>query len=106
MSLEDIQVVDAVGTAKDGSSISLFLLDSWDWEDPHQHLYSLQEKINAYLSFVESGQIYEDYPAAEGKRVQIDIMSRFPMPKEGLAFVEAAAAIASRINIVITQRVV
>ncbi|HLH96422.1 MAG TPA: DUF6572 domain-containing protein [Xanthobacteraceae bacterium] len=106
MSLDNIRVIDAASTTKDGTTVVLNILDSWDWHDPHEHLYALQEKINAYLEFVGSGQIYEDYPNASGRILRIDILSRFPMPKEGLAFLKEAAAIVAKFNIALTQKVI
>ena len=69
------------------------------------HLIALQDKVNAYLAFVESGQIYEDYPSAAGKTLRIDIIARFPVPDEALTFLEKVATVASQLNMAITHRV-
>jgi hypothetical protein len=55
MSLDNLEVVDAVGTEKDSGTIVLTILDAWDWDDQGQHLLALQAKINVYLGFVGSG---------------------------------------------------
>lgn len=41
--------------------------DHLDWDDELEHIHALQEKINAYLRFVESGEILGKYPQAAGK---------------------------------------
>ncbi len=105
MSLDRIDVVDAVGTDRKSGTIVLNLLDSWDWHDESGHLTALQDKINAYLAFVKSGQIYEDYPTAAGKALRIDVITRYPVPDVALAFLEKAAAVASQLNIAITHRI-
>jgi hypothetical protein len=105
MSLDRIDVVDAVGTDKKSGAVVLNILDSWDWDDEEGHLIALQDKINAYLGFVDSGQLYEDYPTAAGKTLRIDIITRFPMPDAALAFLKEAAAVVSQLSISITHRV-
>jgi hypothetical protein len=105
MSLDKLEVVDTVGTEKDSGTIVLTILDAWDWEDERRHLLALQAKFNAYFGFVESGQIYEDYPAAAGKVLRIDVISRYPLPDAGLTLLEQAAAVASQLNIAVTHRI-
>jgi hypothetical protein len=104
MSLDKLDVVDAVGTEKNSDTVVLNLLDEWDWDDERGHLFALQDKLNAYLAFVETGQIYEDYPTAAGKSLRIDIISRYPVPEAALAFLAKAATVASQLCISITQR--
>ena len=104
MSLDNLEVIDAVGTEKDGNTVVLTVFDAWDWNDQESHLLALQSKLNAYLGFVESGQIYENYPAAAGKALRIDVVSRYPMPAAGLTFLENAAKVASQLNITIAHR--
>lgn len=41
------------------------------------HLF--EEKINTHLAFIESGQIYESYPKAEGKELVIRIIRKYDM---------------------------
>jgi len=105
MSLENIETVDAVGTEKGTNTVVLSIMDSWNWEDQERHLIALQDKLNAYFGFVESGQIYEAYPQATGKSLRIDIVSRYPMPEAGRGFLAKAADVASKLNLTITQRV-
>jgi hypothetical protein len=105
MSLDRIDVVDAVGTDKKSGAVVLNILDSWDWDDEEGHLIALQDKLNAYLGFIDSGQIYEDYPTAVGKAFRINIITRFPMPDAALAFLKEAAAVVSQLSISITHRV-
>jgi hypothetical protein len=95
MSLDKIEVIDAVGTEKNSDTVVLNLFDAWGWDDERGHLIALQDKLNAYLAFVEPGQIYEDYPTAAGKALRIDVISRY---------LEKAAAVASQLSIAITQR--
>lgn len=111
MSLDNVNIVDAVGIVeavgaeKGANTVVLSLMDSWDWEDQHKHLSALQEKLNAYFGFVESGQIYDTYPEATGKHLRIDIVSRYPMPEAGYDFLAKASAVASELKMTISHRV-
>ena len=104
MSLDRPSVVDAVGTDKADGAVVLSVLDNSDWEDESEHLAALQQKLNAYFGFVESGQIYEAYPHAIGRALRIDIISRTQIPPVGLAFLQKASAAASKLQMVITHR--
>lgn len=73
MSIENVKEIDAIGIDNTTGYATLAIIDSTDWQDEHQHLVLLQEKINIYLSFIESGEIYESYPNAKGRDVEIKI---------------------------------
>lgn len=105
MGLDNSEVVDAVGTDTGDGGVVLSIIDSWDWEDHLGHLRALQDKLNAYFGFVESGQVYEDYPDAAGKALRIDIVSRYPIPVIGLDFLAQASSMAARLNMTVTHRV-
>lgn len=65
MSILDKNQVDGIGKSNTENKIALLLADHLDWSDELQHLTLLQDKMNAYLSFIESGQIYAVYPDAK-----------------------------------------
>ena len=90
MSLDRPNTVDAIGIEKDTGIAILTIVDSWDWKHEERHLLALQEKLNTYFDFIESGEIYETYPDAAGRKVIIDVIGRFPVPKTGLNFLEKA----------------
>jgi hypothetical protein len=84
MSPEKSNTVDAIGIEKDTGVAILTIIDSWDWIDEKRHLLALQEKLNAYFNCIESGEIYEAYPKAAGRKIIIDVIGRFSVPKIGL----------------------
>lgn len=61
MSVLDRGKIDGIGLNKEGDSVVLMISDHLDWSDEYEHLVSLQDKINDYLGFVESGQVNEVY---------------------------------------------
>ena len=83
MSIEDPQVVDFISTASE-KVVVLTVSDHLEWDK--EHLLKLQEKINTYLSFIESGEIYESYPEATGKTIKIEIVCKHEPDSESVLF--------------------
>ena len=64
MSVVESGAVDGIGLAEN-ETMKMLITDHLDWQDEYKHLLILQEKINAYIGFCESGQykeIYTDTP--------------------------------------------
>jgi hypothetical protein len=71
VSIEQPNVVDAIGVDRQGI-VRLTISDHLQWDDGH--VVALQEKLNAYLRFVESGEVYASYPEAKGRGIAIDVV--------------------------------
>jgi hypothetical protein len=104
VSLDTTNSVDAIGIETSSDLAVLTIADSWDWEDVQSHLTALQAKFNAYLEFIESGQIWESYPRAVGRRISIDLVSRFPLPKAAVDFLGEVTPIAGQLGIIVRHR--
>lgn len=85
MSIEDPDVIDIISTDKNSGIVVLSTTDHLEWSD-NEHLYKIQEKINSYLAFIESGEIYESYPKAKGKRIEIEVIFKYPPDEQGICF--------------------
>ena len=57
MSIAETQKIDIVATKPGDSVVQLVITDHLGWDDFHAHSLLLQEKVNTYLAFVESGQL-------------------------------------------------
>ncbi|WZP00674.1 DUF6572 domain-containing protein [Isosphaeraceae bacterium EP7] len=101
MSLQNQNIVDAIGVEISTESVVLTIADSWDWIDVHAHLSALQAKLNFYFEFIESGQIWDVYPSAKGRQLVIDVVARFPMPTSGRKLLEIASEVASQLEVII-----
>jgi len=62
MSVVDINKVDGIGISKDGNKLMLLITDHLDWTNEYEHIIHLQNKINAYINFLETEQYKEVYP--------------------------------------------
>jgi hypothetical protein len=106
MSLENTYTIDAAGVENQSGLTVLTIADSWDWNDVQSHLLALQDKLNAYFQFIESGQIWESYPTARGRKIAIDIVGRFPVPPTVEEFLEKAEQAAALLDVIIRHRCV
>jgi hypothetical protein len=101
MALDKPDTVDAVGIERESGLAVLTIADEQDWSDESGHLLALQKKLNGYFEFIESGQVYEAYPAAVGKPLAIDVVGRFPLPEVATAFLERASEVAADLDVLI-----
>ena len=58
MSITETATIDIVAARPDSSIVKLVITDHLTWDDLETHTRLLQEKINTYLDFIESGQLH------------------------------------------------
>lgn len=73
MSIENPKTIDSIGVDKKTGKVVLKIFDHLDWEDEHEHLLLLQTKINTYLSFIESGEVYTAYENSKNREFVISV---------------------------------
>lgn len=101
MSIEQTQTIDFIGIEKKSGNVILTISDHLDWSDSGHHLMILQEKINSYLRFYESGEIYQVYPEARGREIAIDIVGKYPPDEQGRLFIQRAEVILNKIGLLL-----
>ena len=79
MTVEQHNVIDSIGTDKSGR-ICLIISDHLPWDEKDEHLLCLQEKLNTYLRFIESGEIYEHRPEARERPIVVTLALKYPPP--------------------------
>ena len=90
MTIEQTEVVDLIGHDKENNRINLVISDHLKWDDKNEKLLLLQEKINSYLAFLESGEIYEHYPDAKYESFVIKLISKYKPNEEAEKFLNLA----------------
>ena len=90
--MNDTNVVDIISKDESGN-ITLTISDHLDWSDVQEHLFILQEKLNTYLRFIESGEIYQKYPDARNKSLHIDVKFHYPLVAPGIDFLQTVKPI-------------
>lgn len=104
MSVDDSRTVDAIGVDKTTDEAVLTVTDHREWNDS-EHLSLLQEKLNAYLAFIESGEVFKSYPAARGRSIRIDIVCKFEPNEIGGGFLSRAQSVVRSAGHALTWRV-
>ena len=88
MTIEQESVIDIIGVNEDEKYISLVISDHLEWDEKNEKLLTLQNKINSYLTYIESGQIYEHHPDSKNLDVHIVLTCMYKPNSEGLNFLE------------------
>lgn len=87
MSIEQSDKIDFISTTKSGK-VQLTISDHLEWNDEEMHLLILQKKINAYLDFIQSEQIFEDYPNAKNRKLKIFVSMKYEPTENSLQTLE------------------
>lgn len=69
--IERADVIDAMGVDAREGVVVLVMTEERAWSGEDAQLFQLQEKLNAYLSFVLDGEMAESHPELDGKPVRI-----------------------------------
>ena len=85
MSDENKSVIDIISLDKDDVEI-LTIADHLEWYKENEHLILLQDKINAYLTAIENGEQYVNFPNAKNKKISIRIIALYIPNEDGVIF--------------------
>lgn len=61
MSVVDLNKIDGVGKDKKENALRLIISDHLDWQEEDIHIEVLQDKINAYLQYIDGRQYVKSY---------------------------------------------
>jgi len=102
MSILDKDKIDFLYIVED--RLFLVMTDHMEWTGKWdgvlgdgEHIFLLQEKINAYFGAIESGEIYEVCKEALNKQIIIKIVGKFDTNENGDFFLEKAQEAARKI---------
>ena len=88
--LERTGMLDAFAhdTRDDVLVLAMFETRAWDLGD--RQLFQLQEKLNAYVSFILDGEMGENFPHLTGKPVRIELRTSHEPSERALGFLGRA----------------
>jgi hypothetical protein len=111
VSIREAKVVDWLGVEKATGDVILTLVDDEDWTDEQEHLELLQEKLNSYLAFIESGEVYERLGSEVGRAVsrttpvKVSILAKYDVPPPVREFLKYAQEMFAGADIALTHKV-
>jgi len=93
VSIDQTNTIDFVNIDKTSGDVLLTISDHLDWiENEGHHLVLLQAKLNAYLRFIESGELHQKHPETDGRAIVMQIVGKFPMSNQAQIFFQRASA--------------
>ena len=91
MSIDERKIVDLVAIRASDGRCTLTISDHLAWDEPN-HVAQLEDKLNDYLAFIESGELYQKFPEASGREIEIQVICmHFPPGDDALSFLDYAA---------------
>lgn len=88
MSVIDENKLDGMAISKDGEKLILLITDHLDWINEYEHLVILQDKINAYINFLETEQYKEIYLDKQLELYCIEIHFKYEPTPNCLKFIK------------------
>lgn len=92
MSVDQKDIIDFIGIDDFSESVVLTITDHLEWKSK-EHLLLLQEKINTYLKFIESGEAFEAYADSRGRDTLINLICMYVPDDEGVNFLKQVSKI-------------
>lgn len=68
-------VIDFFAFDPQRDEVVLAMFEERPWEDSELQLFQLQEKFNAYVSFLLDGEMADAHPELAGKKARIEVRS-------------------------------
>jgi hypothetical protein len=91
MTVENANIIDYVVVDHDTGNTFLVVCDHLPWgQDEGEHLQLLQNKFNAYLAYVEGGQLHKEWPKSVGKKVAFEVHAMYPLSEQASRFYQLA----------------
>ena len=90
MGLEHPAVLDAFAHDKRRDTLVLAMYETRPWTGEEAHILQLQEKLNAYASFILDGEMAESFPQFVGKPIEIQLRTQHQPDPLTLGFLNQA----------------
>ncbi|GAA4566498.1 DUF6572 domain-containing protein [Planotetraspora kaengkrachanensis] len=93
--IENPEVIDIISLTPDSDVIEIHMVQTVEWGGKGDQVLLIQDKLNAYLNFLLSGQLAEQAPAHAELPWRIVLFCQSEPPLEVRDFVEKAAPVAA-----------
>jgi hypothetical protein len=82
-------VIDLFGVDQNTGEVLLVMNESRPWDGGHEQLHEMQEKFNAYASFILDGEMTEAHPELVGRKARIELRCQHIPDEEALGLLRA-----------------
>jgi hypothetical protein len=83
------EVIDLFGVDQKTSEVLLVMNEPRPWDGSHEQLHEMQEKFNAYASFILDGEMTEAHPELAGRTARIQLRCQHMPNGEALGLLKA-----------------
>ena len=88
-------VIDLFGLDEKTGEVVLAMREPRPWDGSDERLHELQEKFNAYVSFLLDGEMNAAHPELAGKRARIELREVKRRLRRGLFVLDRARGVVS-----------
>jgi hypothetical protein len=88
--IERTGMLDAFAHDTREDVLVLAMFETRPWQHGEHQLYQLQEKLNAYVSFILDGEMKDNFPHLLGKPVRIELRTSHEPPQRAMDFLGRA----------------
>jgi len=82
-------VIDLFGVDQKTGDVLLVMNEPRPWDGGHEQLHEMQEKFNAYVSFILDGEMTEVHPDLVGRKARIELRCQHMPNEEALGLLQA-----------------
>jgi hypothetical protein len=82
-------IIDLFGVDQKTSEVLLVMNECRPWDGGHEQLHEMQEKFNAYASFILDGEMIETHPELAGRKARIELRCQHVPNEEALGLLQA-----------------
>jgi hypothetical protein len=93
MAVTDPKTIDLIGIDKTTGDLVLTIADHLAWTDSVMHQQVLQEKLNTYMAYLESGEVQEHHPEWADRKRRISVVLKYGPDEDGRRFLNAVERI-------------
>ena len=102
------EVIDLFGVDQKTSEVLLVMNEPRPWDGSHEQLHEMQEKFNAYASFILDGEMTEAHPELAGRKTRIELRCQHMPGREALELLQTIhdqlELQAIKVEVVVTDR--
>jgi hypothetical protein len=101
VTITDLDKIDIVATRPDTRVVKLVISDHLIWEDISDHCRLIQNKLNTYIAFVESGQLgrLQGQYVPDSPEIVIQLVALHAPPSEAEEFLAQAKSFLANIGL-------
>jgi hypothetical protein len=81
-------VIDLFGVDQKTGEVLLVMNEPRPWDGGHEQLHEMQEKFNAYASFILDGEMTEAHPELAGRTARIELRCQHLPSEEALTLLQ------------------